>query len=1004
MRFVRYLGIGIAVLVVVAGAAVILALYNQARLVRILLARIGERTGYQIVASKSHLTFNSHLVLVLEHPRVFKDGLELAELKGIAAVVSYHSIFSARGLPLHALILEHPQIHLPPSIPAVSAETVPRITPVVVTRAAEVLSQLASVALRFDLDDGQVYGHRGRLLIGEFDVSARQQHRRPGRWPWQLNFDAGFQQPPLSGMRMAGALWLGNNLAAAPGVICKGNLWFWNFALRQSFNATVVNAELQGSARVTLWRNGELRGNTDLAATNIDVTGKWLTAPISPGDLSMVAGFDASSQKIALSPVKLTHGQEPIATATCTISSPYEPQRAASFSIGDVKISVADLKSYLRKIHYPPKALINIADSLTAGELTLSRAIFDSTTPISEWTPAIFRDSLQINASVSGLAFTLPPSSGLPPVTRAEAQLSYQDGGVHLRQGSADIGRSSLQDVETAVGLGPGLHRIDYRFDARADLDLGEIYPLAVRLLGKSERQRLQAVEYVRGGIRAKVTASGAITNLKPTPPSDYAVAADVRHVELAVRNAPAAWDIESGKIAARPGRITLTRLIAIPLNASASQSSVVVNGEITPRSPLPGFRHMTIELHQIPASHWLPLFVPPNQVAASGRIGGALTLNSSGPGLPTVKGKLTMDRGEVQFGFLRSPMVAQSATLSLDGKGLELAIPAAQLEGAPVSFKMKIADLAHPTMRIDASAQRLDFEVMRFIRLPWSPKTATHFFAIPAEGHIEALRANFDKLQMTNVSTDFRHDAATWSVYNFKADAIEGKIRLAISGRAADDWINMKGRLINMNAASLFLLSGARKSSPISGRLFATADLWADTGTDFFGTLAGTAAVYVRNGTLNKFTLLSRILSLIDLKNWLTANFPNPAEAGIPFKSVTADFKGDRGDFYTDNLKLEGPVIDIAAKGDIAFASGTMNMRIALIPFNTVNWLVNQIPVIGENLASGSNGLFAAYFQVTGPASDPHITPKPITSVAKFVAKTLSLPINIIKPNTIKP
>ncbi|MGH7933890.1 MAG: AsmA-like C-terminal domain-containing protein, partial [Candidatus Binataceae bacterium] len=203
---------------------------------------------------------------------------------------------------------------------------------------------------------------------------------------------------------------------------------------------------------------------------------------------------------------------------------------------------------------------------------------------------------------------------------------------------------------------------------------------------------------------------------------------------------------------------------------------------------------------------------------------------------------------------------------------------------------------------------------------------------------------------------------------------------------------------------ASAFMLSGKRKSSPLLGRLFAAADLWADTGTDFFNTLAGTASVDVRDGTLDKFTLLTRILSLIDLKNWLTAKLPDPTVVGIPFKALTASFKGQRGDFYTDNLRLDGPVMDITARGDIKFGDGTMDMRIALIPFNTVNWLVNKIPIIGENLASGSSGLLAAYFQVKGPVANPSVTPKPITSVAEFVAKTLSLPINIIAPDTIKP
>jgi len=33
----------------------------------------------------------------------------------------------------------------------------------------------------------------------------------------------------------------------------------------------------------------------------------------------------------------------------------------------------------------------------------------------------------------------------------------------------------------------------------------------------------------------------------------------------------------------------------------------------------------------------------------------------------------------------------------------------------------------------------------------------------------------------------------------------------------------------------------------------------------------------------------------------------------------------------------------------------------------------------------------------------DPSVTPAPVTSIAEIIKKTLGLPINIIRPNTIK-
>ena len=117
----------------------------------------------------------------------------------------------------------------------------------------------------------------------------------------------------------------------------------------------------------------------------------------------------------------------------------------------------------------------------------------------------------------------------------------------------------------------------------------------------------------------------------------------------------------------------------------------------------------------------------------------------------------------------------------------------------------------------------------------------------------------------------------------------------------------------------------------------------------------------------------------------------------------MTATFVGHEGVFYTDDLSLKGPVMDMGAQGSISAGAGSMDMTIEMVPFHTVNWLVTKIPVVGEHLAAGTT-LFAAYFRVRGPMTDPRVTVKPITSVAELVKKTIfGMPINIIRPNTVR-
>lgn len=141
----------------------------------------------------------------------------------------------------------------------------------------------------------------------------------------------------------------------------------------------------------------------------------------------------------------------------------------------------------------------------------------------------------------------------------------------------------------------------------------------------------------------------------------------------------------------------------------------------------------------------------------------------------------------------------------------------------------------------------------------------------------------------------------------------------------------------------------------------------------------------------------------MIDLKSWLTAQIPDPTVAGLPFETIMLDLKGDRGVFTTDDFVLDGPVMLITADGEINLAESSMDMRLQAFPLSSFNWLMSKIPVIGSNIAGSAGTVIGATFHAEGPVADPSVTPMPITSVAELVKKLLGLPINVIRPNTIK-
>jgi hypothetical protein len=255
----------------------------------------------------------------------------------------------------------------------------------------------------------------------------------------------------------------------------------------------------------------------------------------------------------------------------------------------------------------------------------------------------------------------------------------------------------------------------------------------------------------------------------------------------------------------------------------------------------------------------------------------------------------------------------------------------------------------------------------------------------------------------MSTIKTDFWRINGDWKVYNFTANAFNGSAALEISGRARDNWIHIRGRMSDIDISEMFLLPGDRAESPIIAKTWMAADLRADTNNDFFETLEGRASLTLRNGILNRFQLLSRLLSLITLRSWLTARIPDLTVNGLPFDTIFFDLKGDHGTFGTEKFLLHGPVMDITATGYLNLAQNTMDMRVAALPLSTFSWALSLIPIIGSNMRDSAGTVVAAYVRARGPISDPSVTPMPITSVAELIKKVLFLPINLIRPNTVQ-
>jgi AsmA-like C-terminal region len=1004
MRFVRITALALAVILIIGAAMAVLLVHNQDRLVALVLDRIGTRTGIGILPTSSRLAFRSHLVVVLERPKVVMGGKEIVRLERVRALISYHALVFTHGLPLYALALDRPQLAMTEGTASLSSALQPRLGAAAAQFLAGSLGRLRDVTRRLNVIEATLTEPNGKVpYVEHLNLTAFSEHRRSRSW--LVNFEAAWMHAPLDGLHITGELWLNGKASQPLDMISRGRLWFWDMPLDRLgvVAGFQPRGRAQGNLAFSLRNDGHSSGTTSIELRQFELMRTGVKRPIPLGDLTFDAAYIASAERFALVEAALQQGGASLLDGDCEITQPYAANSAITVHIRGLQFAVARLKERMPLIEGLAGELPTLIDRLKSGQIFLDDVTFESTKDKLQWTTAAVSRDLQVMARLGQVGLSLPAEFQLPPLDHLEAALNYNHRLLTVSQASGRLGRSSIKGLNISARLSSDAKDISYKLRLRGDLDVGELYPAVAQLskaLGEKLRERIERID---GRARLELSAEGRMVARALTPPDTYAASIEPYGVSLAIKSAPTGLKLVGGNVIIRPGLMTLDRMMIV--SSDGVTGSATLSGDLELGGDSLRLRDVVADLHQLHAEQWLPLLLNPKELAVHGPVGGKLLINSdtsADHGLRT-SGKLTMGPGQIRFAFLRSPMIVQSASLTLDGQGVALAIPAAKLENEPLDFKLSVSDLLHPVLRIDASVAKLDLEAMKFVRVPWSPKTESHFFAIPVTGHIEAREANLEKLPLSNVKTDFTYDRGNWRVHNFSADCFRGKADLELSGRAADDWINIKGRIAGMDAGPLFLLSGAHQRSPLLGKLYADADIWADSNVDFFKTMEGKISLDARDGTLEKFTLLSRILSLIDLKSWLTAQIPDPRIVGVPFTSLTADFSGQHGAFYTNNLKLQGPVMDIVARGTVQVGEGTLNMEVGLIPFNTVNWLVNKIPLVGQNIAAGSNELLAAYFQVRGPVGDPRVTPKPITSVAEFVAKTLSLPINILLPSTAK-
>jgi uncharacterized protein involved in outer membrane biogenesis len=293
------------------------------------------------------------------------------------------------------------------------------------------------------------------------------------------------------------------------------------------------------------------------------------------------------------------------------------------------------------------------------------------------------------------------------------------------------------------------------------------------------------------------------------------------------------------------------------------------------------------------------------------------------------------------------------------------------------------------------ASPSPLSFEGLRDWLSGWN-----------LDGRIEAAKWKYQDLPYADLKVEMKtvDRKLLLRTFQFKGEGGdlwgEGWIEPAQKGVKFE----LKPRISNMEVKPFLravLQKGKEERIDISGRVHVNKVELRGEGEDFQKvkeSLNGGLRVEFKDGVIERWNILSKIFSVLNVSQILMGRLPDLRTKGLPYHQITANISVKDGIASTEDLFVDSDSIRITLAGGIDLGKGTIDARIGVHPLVTVDSLLSKIPIAGYILTGKEKAFVSYYYEVTGDLDDPKIDAIPIKALGEgflgFVKRLLETPL----------
>lgn len=175
-------------------------------------------------------------------------------------------------------------------------------------------------------------------------------------------------------------------------------------------------------------------------------------------------------------------------------------------------------------------------------------------------------------------------------------------------------------------------------------------------------------------------------------------------------------------------------------------------------------------------------------------------------------------------------------------------------------------------------------------------------------------------------------------------------------------------------------------KDRTISGTLSLTGDLSTAgrNADELKKTAAGEFNVVAEKGVLKKFSVLSKIFSMLNVFQLAKLQLPDMARGGMPYKKITFNTSVKDGVLSSKDFFIDSDAMQFSGTGDVDYVKKELHFVLGVHPLQSLDLIAAKIPIAGWVITDERGKLITFNFKVEGPWDNPEVTAVTTQSIGK--------------------